>query len=125
MLGRFVARVVEAVTVSLVADKAAKSLKSLGEADAVRNSISRAREVATRAGRAVSARWVAGYNLRRPHSALGYLMPAVYAANLTARTIGRATPTSSADLPVLHRRGRANLRQRFWRQSDDNMGSHH
>ena len=30
------------------------------------------------------AHWITDYNLRRPHSALGYLTPAVYAANLTA-----------------------------------------
>jgi putative transposase len=34
--------------------------------------------------RCVIARWVAGYNLHRPHSALGYLTPAAFAANLTA-----------------------------------------
>jgi Integrase core domain len=31
------------------------------------------------------ARWVADYNQRRPHSALGYIPPAAYASNLTAR----------------------------------------
>src|ERR1700753_4176548 len=30
------------------------------------------------------ARWIADYNQRRPHSALGYIPPAAYAANLTA-----------------------------------------
>ena len=34
--------------------------------------------------RSVIARWVGDYNQRRPHSALGYLPPATYAANLTA-----------------------------------------
>jgi putative transposase len=34
--------------------------------------------------RSVIARWVASYNQRRPHSALGYLTPAAYAATLTA-----------------------------------------
>ena len=34
--------------------------------------------------RSVIARWVGDYNQRRPHSALGYLTPATYAANLTA-----------------------------------------
>ena len=29
-------------------------------------------------------RWVTDYNQRRPHSALGYIPPAAYAANLTA-----------------------------------------
>jgi putative transposase len=34
--------------------------------------------------RAKIAAWVADYNLERPHSALGYLTPAAYAANRTA-----------------------------------------
>jgi transposase InsO family protein len=34
--------------------------------------------------RSVIDRWVGDYNQRRPHSALGYLTPATYAANLTA-----------------------------------------
>jgi putative transposase len=34
--------------------------------------------------RAKIANWVNDYNQRRPHSALGYLTPAAYAANLTA-----------------------------------------
>ena len=34
--------------------------------------------------RSVIARWVVGYNRRRPHSALGYLTPAAFAAKLTA-----------------------------------------
>lgn len=34
--------------------------------------------------RSAVARWIAGYNQDRPHSALGYLTPAVFAANLTA-----------------------------------------
>ena len=34
--------------------------------------------------RAKIAAWVADFNLERPHSALGYLTPAAYAANLTA-----------------------------------------
>ena len=34
--------------------------------------------------RSVIARWVASYNQSRPHSALGYLTPAAYAATLTA-----------------------------------------
>ena len=34
--------------------------------------------------RSVIAGWVARYNQRRPHSALGYLTPAAYAATLTA-----------------------------------------
>jgi hypothetical protein len=34
--------------------------------------------------RAVVDRWVVAYNRTRPHSALGYLTPAAYAASLTA-----------------------------------------
>lgn len=34
--------------------------------------------------RAATARWVADYNHRRPHSAIGYATPAAYAAHLTA-----------------------------------------
>ncbi|EYD77945.1 Mobile element protein [Rubellimicrobium mesophilum DSM 19309] len=34
--------------------------------------------------RSAVARWVADYNLERPHSALGYQAPAIYAAQLTA-----------------------------------------
>ena len=34
--------------------------------------------------RAVIARWVANYNQRRPHSAIGYLTPAAYAGTFTA-----------------------------------------
>jgi putative transposase len=38
--------------------------------------------------RAKIADWVGDYNSPRPHSSLGYLTPAAYAANLTA-TYGR------------------------------------
>lgn len=34
--------------------------------------------------------WVDDYNLRRPHSALGYIPPAVYAANLITAAQSRA-----------------------------------
>jgi putative transposase len=50
------------------------------------------------------AAWVADYNLQRPHSSLGYLTPAAYAANLPQQEIGCANPTSSADHPLLHER---------------------
>jgi Integrase core domain len=36
--------------------------------------------------------WVAYYNIRRPQSSLKCLSPAAYAAHLTQRTIGYATP---------------------------------
>ena len=35
--------------------------------------------------RAAVARWMTAYNQTRPHSALGYLTPAAYAAHLTAK----------------------------------------
>ena len=50
------------------------------------------------------ARWVADYNQRRPHSALGYIPPAAYAANLTAMRERPGNPTSPAARTVLHRR---------------------
>jgi putative transposase len=34
--------------------------------------------------RAALARWMAGYNQQRPHSALGYTTPAAFAATFTA-----------------------------------------
>ena len=46
--------------------------------------------------------WVDDYNQRRPHSALGYLTPAAYAANLSA-TCDRPQH-SSADRMLLHPR---------------------
>ncbi len=72
--------------------------------------------------RSVIARWVAGYNQRRPHSALGYLTPAATPPNSPQRTIGCATLTSSADRPLLHRRSRANLSQGLWRQRMTSRG---
>jgi transposase InsO family protein len=47
------------------------------------------------------AAWITDYNDERPHSALGYLTPAAYAATLTATALGSATPTSFADRPLL------------------------
>jgi putative transposase len=42
--------------------------------------------------RSALARWVADYNERRPHSALGYATPAAYAASLTATDDRLRTP---------------------------------
>ena len=42
--------------------------------------------------RAKIAAWVADFNLERPHSALGYLTPSAYAANLTATDDRLRTP---------------------------------
>ena len=50
------------------------------------------------------ATWVNDYNQRRPHSALGYLTPTAYAANLPATPDRLRNPTSSADRMLLHPR---------------------
>jgi putative transposase len=50
------------------------------------------------------AAWVANYNDQRPHSSLQYLTPAAYAATFTATGARCATPTSSAERPLLHPR---------------------
>jgi transposase InsO family protein len=50
--------------------------------------------------RSVIARWVANYNQRRPHSALGYLTPAAYAANLTATDNRLRNPDQLRRSPV-------------------------
>jgi hypothetical protein len=55
--------------------------------------------------RAALARWIADYNHRRPHSALGYRTPAAFAA------------------PSLQRRQRAILKQRLWLPPDERMGA--
>ncbi|MGY3131223.1 transposase InsO family protein [Bradyrhizobium sp. USDA 4501] len=57
--------------------------------------------------RAKLAAWVADYNGERPHSSLQYLTPAAYAASLTATGARCATPTSSADRPLLPPRRKA------------------
>src|ERR1700761_9333495 len=55
--------------------------------------------------RSVLARWVASYNQRRPHSALGYLTPAAYAANpMELSPPGRRMASVA---PALHPRGSA------------------
>jgi transposase InsO family protein len=46
------------------------------------------------------ARWVADYNKRRPHSALGYATPAAYAASLTATSDRLRTPDPLRRSPV-------------------------
>ena len=52
--------------------------------------------------RSVMARWVASYNQQRPHSALGYLTPAAYAANLTATVDRLRHPDQLRRSPVAH-----------------------
>jgi len=46
------------------------------------------------------ARWIDDYNRHRPHSALGYQSPAVYAANLTATGDRRRNPDQLCRSPV-------------------------
>lgn len=41
------------------------------------------------------AAWVDDYNLRRPHSALGYIPPAAYAASLSTNAQSRAKPAEA------------------------------
>jgi putative transposase len=50
--------------------------------------------------RAKIAGWVANYNLQRPHSSLGYLTPAAYAANLTATDDRLRNPDQLRRWPV-------------------------
>ena len=50
------------------------------------------------------AGWVADYNERRPHSALGYLTPTAMPPISPQQPIGCAIPTSSADRMLLHPR---------------------
>jgi putative transposase len=50
--------------------------------------------------RSVIARWVGDYNQHRPHSALGYLPPATYAANLTATDDRLRNPDQLRRSPV-------------------------
>ena len=45
--------------------------------------------------RAKIAAWVDDYNLRRPHSALGYIPPAAYAASLITNAQSRAKPAEA------------------------------
>lgn len=75
--------------------------------------------------RSVITRWVASYNQRRPHSALGYLTPAAYAAKLTATHDRLRNPDQLSRSPVLYRRSCANLSQGLWRQPDDKPGAQH
>ena len=53
--------------------------------------------------------WVADYNQCRPHSALGYIPPAAYAANLTAMRERPGNPTSPAARTLLPAPDRAKL----------------
>jgi len=66
--------------------------------------------------RAKLSGWVADYNHQRPHSSLGYLTPATSPQG----TIGCATPTSSADRPLLPPRHPAYNTTRLYPPLDDN-----
>jgi putative transposase len=48
------------------------------------------------------AAWADDYNTSRPHSSIGYLTPAAYAASLTATGRPAARPESCAARPVAH-----------------------
>ena len=50
------------------------------------------------------ANWIDDYNQRRPHSALGYLTPAAYAANLSTMWDRLRNRGRSADRTLLHPR---------------------
>ena len=50
--------------------------------------------------RAALARWVADYNQRRPHSALGYQTPAAFAATFTARGNQQSNPDPLRRVPI-------------------------
>lgn len=52
--------------------------------------------------RSVITRWVGSYNQCRPHSALGYLTPAAYAAHLTATGDRLRNPDQLRRSPVAH-----------------------
>ena len=67
--------------------------------------------------RAAMARWVADYNQRRPHSALGYATPVAYAAQLTAtsdhlraaETLRRSPVAPSAPTSQIYRQAPASV----------------
>lgn len=50
--------------------------------------------------RSAVARWVADYNLDRPHSALGYQAPATFAAQITAMSDRLRTPDPLRRSPI-------------------------
>ena len=52
------------------------------------------------------ANWIADYNQRRPHSALGYMTPAAYAANLTATGGRLRNPDPLRRPPVCYSRAK-------------------
>jgi putative transposase len=50
------------------------------------------------------ANWIDNYNQQRPHSVLGYLMPAAYAANLSATSDRLRNPDELSRSHVAHLR---------------------
>src|SRR5215212_8465000 len=75
--------------------------------------------------RSVLARWIADFNACRHtrHSAIKLQRP--MPPSSPQRVIGGATPTSSADRPLLPWRTRANLTPRLWPRLDEQRGSGH
>jgi putative transposase len=53
-----------------------------------------------REAKALAAAWKNEYNHRRPHSSLGYVPPAVFAAGLEGEKAGPASPRTPVGLPV-------------------------
>ena len=69
------------------------------------------------------ARWVADYNHRRPHSALGYDTPAAFAAQIATTAIRCARWKGSAHRPLLTPRKSAKPPVRLQLPVDDQRGS--
>jgi putative transposase len=51
-----------------------------------------------REAKALAAAWRREYNHHRPHSSLGYLPPATFAASLAAAPVGAAPPSATASV---------------------------
>ena len=73
--------------------------------------------------REIVARWVADYNLARPHSALDYQTPAAFAAQLTAMGDQLHVTEAFRCSPIAPPRKRAIVRRRLWFQLDECRGS--
>ena len=73
--------------------------------------------------RDATARWVADYNSRQPHSALGYMPRRPMPPSSPQWTIRSAHLKRYADRPLLHRRTRANLTAGLRFRVDEDWGS--